>query len=681
METVQAICQEMENVLSLWKKKELQPTSSSFTVLYKVLDTLNALIEGAVHAPSSIAQLVDELKAVQENKEPIVPPQPVLKPQAPLEITPKEPVKEAENKIEAPSESAMSEPPLEQPSPPKLEPLQEESNTIRVSTQKLDLLFHRIEELLTLKIHAQQRNSELELVQEMILAAQKGRLTEVQADLFKSINEKMSTLVRKSSQEGYFISGLVGTLLDATKNARMQPFSTMLEAFPRMVRDLAHSLNKEVKIEFVNCDIEIDRRILEELKDPFIHLVRNSVDHGIEPREERIKKGKPLAGLIKITLSKVGGSVVEILFSDDGRGINIDKLRQVAEKQGFYSHKEIAAMKDSEVVHLIFRSGISTSPIITDLSGRGLGVGIVQEKVEKIGGMLTIETVKDVGTTFKIVLPLTLVTFRGIFITVGGQDFILPINNIIKVQRIGRQQIKVIEGRFSILWNDKYIPFAYLSDILQLPKNNKDSAWIPILVLKAGDAIAAVGADFVLSEIEVFAKNLGSHLKRVRYIAAATVLEEGKVIPILDVYDIVKTTLYTTESNMISKKEEQVQKKRTLLVVEDSMTTRVLIKNILESKGYNVKVAIDGQEGFEHLQKDADIDLVVSDVEMPRMNGFELLEKVRSTESLKKLPFILCTTRGSPEDLKHGIDLGANAYIDKSKFTQGSLLDIIEKII
>lgn len=676
IESIQTICQELENVLAAWKKEFTPPTPKLFNVLYRVVDSLQGEIEGTSQSEKFLSELVNELKSAQDGGDvgEITTTVTIrdLEPSSPIIIE-----KEKSEVVKSVTPIMASQ----EPPPISSNDTKNSDNTIRISIQKLDELFRRIEELLTVKLNSQQRNIDLQHLQEIFFELKKQNKNEAQNEIFKSLTDKINKLVKKSSQEEHFVSSMVDTLLEATKHARMQPFSTMLESFPRMVRDLSHALGKDVRLEYVNCDIEVDRRILEELKDPLIHLIRNSIDHGIETREEREKKGKPPVGTLVITLSKVGGNVVEILVSDDGKGIDVEKIRDIAVKQGVVSAQEAAKLKEKELTNLIFRSGISTSPIITDLSGRGLGVGIVQEKVEKLGGSVTVETNPGVGTTFRLVLPLTLATFRGIHITVSDQEYIIPISNVIKVQRLERKMIKIIEGRLSIMWREKYLPFAFLDEVLKLPQQTKDSDLIPTLIMKAGDTIAAIGVDSITTESEVFAKNLGSHLKRVKNIAAATVLEGGKVIPILDSYDIVKNSLSASQPKVVAGVEKNERQNKKILVVEDSVTTRVLLKNILEARGYSVNVAVDGQEGFSQLQGIDNFDLILSDVEMPRMTGFQLLERVRTLDKFKELPFILCTTRGSKEDLMHGIELGANAYIDKSNFTQSSLIDIIEKLI
>lgn len=506
----------------------------------------------------------------------------------------------------------------------------------------------------------------------------------------KSLESKLTILARSAEYDNRSLSGIVDNLLEDMKKVLMLPFSSLLQVFPKLVRDLSRDQSKEVELVIRGEDIEIDKRILEEMKDPLLHLVRNCIDHGIEDPKERERKKKPPRGMITIAISQKDGSKVEMLISDDGAGIDLMKVKEAAVKGGIVSEKEAMNLNDQEMLSFIFQSGISTSPLITDISGRGLGLAIVREKVEKLGGFVFVETSANRGSSFRIVLPLTLATFRGILIQVGEQVFVAPTASVEKVARVKKDNIKAVENKETILLNGQVISLARLEEVLELPQKEKKlehpvqdegSEFITVLILGTAERRIAFSVDKVLSEQEVLVKSLGKQLSRVRNIAGATVLGTGQVIPILNVSDLMKSAVkisaVSARAAVITRADDV--KRKSILVVEDSITSRILLKNILESAGYYVKTAVDGVEAFTTLRTEA-FDLVVSDIEMPRMNGFDLTAKIRTDKKLSELPVILVTALESREDRERGIDVGANAYIVKSSFDQNNLLEVIRRL-
>jgi two-component system chemotaxis sensor kinase CheA len=345
----------------------------------------------------------------------------------------------------------------------------------------------------------------------------------------------------------------------------------------------------------------------------------------------------------------------------------------------------VAEYGDQDLLAQVFQSGITTSPIITELSGRGLGLAIVREKVEKLGGTVSVTSTPDLGTTFRIVLPLTVATFRGLLVRLGEALFVLPAMHVSRVLRLKQEEIKTVEGRETICLNGGAVSLARLSAVLELPSPTPvqgSAELLPIVLLSSADTRIAFLVDEVLGEQEVLLKGLGQQLSRVRNFAGATVLGNGRVAPILNVTDLMKSAIKSASSarrssDAVAGGAEAV---RSVLVVEDSITTRTLLKNILETGGYAVVTAVDGIDALTSL-KSSVFDIVVSDVEMPRMNGFELTAKIRSDKALAELPVILVTALASREDRERGIDAGANAYIVKGSFDQSNLLEVMGKLI
>jgi two-component system chemotaxis sensor kinase CheA len=421
------------------------------------------------------------------------------------------------------------------------------------------------------------------------------------------------------------------------------------------------------------------------MKDPLVHLLRNCIDHGIEPPAERARRGKPSRATITLAVTQVNGSKVQLLLSDDGAGIDTEKVKQSAVKHGLISAEEAARLGEPEAQALIFQSEVSTSPIITQLSGRGLGLAIVREKAEKLGGEISVESRPGLGTDFRVVVPSTRATFRGILVEAAGRLLVVPTAQVERVTRARPDDVKTVEGRETISFDGRAVALVRLADALELPPvERKDTppGGASVIVLGSGDNRVAFSVDAVLDEQEVLVKPLRKPLSRVRNVAAATVLGSGQVAPILNVADLLKSArkVAGAPARVTAGLVPAQAETRRILVVEDSITSRMLLKSILESAGYIVKIAVDGIEGFTLLRAEH-FDLVVSDVEMPRLNGFDLTAKIRADKKLAELPVVLVTALETREDRERGIDVGANAYIIKGSFDQSNLLEAVRRLI
>lgn len=592
--------------------------------------------------------------------------------------------------------------------------------TVRISTAKLDALLLQVEEMLSVKLTAGQRADDLRGV-EMTMAQWKKQWSHIDVtirdfrrstgqaslsggegglstpatrllefidwshDCMRTLESKITLLARQADQDRRDTGARVDYLLEDMKHALMLPCATLLDIFPKLVRDLARDQGKEVEITLRGRDVDMDRRILEELKDPLIHILRNCVDHGLEKPEVRAQWNKAVRGTLSLSVTPVEGSKVEILVRDDGAGIDGNRVKEAAVRLGVLSQADADKLDSQEAVPLIFQSALSTSPIITDLSGRGLGLAIAREKVEKLGGKISVETEVHRGSVFRIVLPVALATFRGIIVEVGTRQFVLPAPSVEAVVRVKHDDIQTIENQETILLKREAIPLVQLADVLELPPvapKDRAKGYSFAAVLAAGDRRIAFGVDAVLNEQEVLVKPLGKQLRRVRNIAGATVLGSGHVAPVLNVLDLIRSASRSAAAvsrTMPAVGDGELQIK-SVLVAEDSITSRMLLKNILESAGYHVRTAVDGVDALTTLKTEC-FDLVVSDVDMPRMSGFELTAKIRSDKALSEIPVVLVTARGSNEDRERGVDVGANAYIVKSSFDQGNLLDVVQRLL
>jgi two-component system, chemotaxis family, sensor kinase CheA len=376
---------------------------------------------------------------------------------------------------------------------------------------------------------------------------------------------------------------------------------------------------------------------------------------------------------------------VELLVSDDGAGIDVAHVKSAAQKRGLVIPGEPATLDEREALALVFHSGVSTSPMITEISGRGLGLAIVWEKVEKLGGVVSVDSAVDVGTTFRMVLPLTLATFRGVLVRVAEHLFVLPTTVVARVLRVTPADIKTVANRDTLELDGQVVALVQLAEVLELPRSPITGAAVDsvaVVVLTAAEQRIAFCVDAVLDEQEVLVKRLGPQLQRVRNIAGATVLGTGHVVPVLNVLDLVKSAIQSsaTGKNLAATpvETEEVGGK-SVLVVEDSITARMLLKNLLEAAGYRVRTAVDGVDALAQLRSGA-VDVVVSDVDMPRLNGFDLTMQLRGDTKFADVPVVLVTGLESREDRERGLAVGANAYLVKSRFDQSDLLEVLRRL-
>jgi len=589
------------------------------------------------------------------------------------------------------------------------------SDTVRISTAKLDALLLKAEELITVKQTLNQHLTEIKEtlhnfrhwkkisekskkgLREISHLAQASpklnrffQLYDFNHTQIEETNTRMNDLTKSMEHSSRSLGAMVDDLLEEMKKTSLLPFSTLFSPLPRMIRDISRETGKEIELEMTGGDVEIDKRILEGLKDPLIHLIRNAVDHGIESPDERTRCKKSPWGTIRLSVVQPESNKVAIELSDDGKGIDIIAVKNKALEAGCISPQVAAGLSEAETLAFIWLSGISTSTMITEISGRGLGMAIVQEHVENLNGLISISTAPGRGTTFKIELPVSLATFRGMIVSAAGQEFILPVAHVEHTLRIRPDTIKTAGNKSIIPINGQAVSLVNLADILGLPQpslpatqgNRRDNATLSAAVLGSGKKRIACIIDSIASEQDVLVKNLGKQLKRIPNISGATILGNGKVVPILNINDIIASAAGKSLPAVMAEAIETFKNKvkKSVLIVEDSFTSRTLLKNILEASGYLITTAIDGEDGY-HQFSSKSFDAVISDVEMPKLNGFELTRKIREHETLGAIPVILITSLDSREDKEKGMDVGADAYIVKSSFDQSNLLEVLERLI
>lgn len=722
---VETLCQAMETVLADFKHGQIPATTGLFDAIHQAIDTLAQIIAAAyddsIKSPISINDALHRLNQFTETSKT------AEHSLVSTIIEPQDKITDPDSGSQAAGSPVVVNPESSQQVLPK-EGNSNVSETVRIATTKLDTLLVQAEGMLGIKLSNAQRSTELStacgtlekwfrelkkiqpdwnVFQHLVESSNKKEDLALSIPSLKRLNEfwgwtyqhlhaldcELQPLAKKAEQDSRSAGRMVDDLLEDMKQVVMLPCSTLFESFPKIVRDLSRGLNKEVDWIATGTNIEIDKRILEELKAPIVHLIRNCVDHGIEAPDERERRAKPRRGKVSLSVDQVEGGKVAICLADDGAGVDFEKVKFAAIKRGLLTGAEESSLKNSEVTNLIFRSELSTSPIITNISGRGLGLAIVKEKVTKLGGQISVKTKAGEGTSFCISLPISLATFRGILVIAGGQPFIIPSVQVDCVTRVRRDSIQTIENRDTILFHGHPVALVSLENVLSLQRtsdeieneneNENDSEMISILVLGGSDQSIAFSVSQVLQEQEVLVKRLPYPVVNLRNVSGATLLGDGRVAPILNVAGLLQSALgiHGAKVRLMTKKSASAtQQKKSILVAEDSITSRMLLQNILESANYKVQTEVDGMAAWAAL-KTGGFDLLVSDVQMPRMGGFELTAKVRSDSVLGDMPVVLVTSLEKREDRELGVEAGANAYIIKSSFDQSDLLSVIAKLL
>ncbi len=695
---IELLCQSLESVFAAMKRGGCAASAPLVAGMTAARDAMEDCL-AAIDAPSPQSQArasaaVRALEAALQGTEPV-----------PADAAPSAPPPVAEKR---PS-PVRSESPVPQSAPPP-EPKRAEASaapsveTVRLSVQRLEGLLRDSEEMLPEKLAARQISAHLH---ETVAGFAEWRREWAKAQsalgrgagqiaaapglrAFLDWNEnhitqletRLIALAKSADAEAHRLGLKTDRLLREVKDILTLPCASLLESFPRTIRGLARDQGKEVDTIIEGSELEIDRRILQELREPLLHLVRNAIDHGIEKPGERAAAGKPPRATIAIRVANRDGDKVEFVISDDGAGISSAKLAASATKLDLLSPERAAGMEESELLQLIFESGISTSAMITDMSGRGLGLAIVRERVERLGGRISVETEPAKGTSFRLLLPLSLATYHGISVRVGEQLLVFPTLAVAQVVGARRSALATVEGRPMLDVGGEPVPLVKLQEVLELsaPPAGAGDRLEAVIVGAAGRQVA-FEVDSVLGDQEILLKPLGKCLVRVRNVLGGTILGNGEIAPILNVADLTKSALRLKPSaEPESKGEGFADHAPRILVVEDSITARGLLRGILEAAGYRVRTAVDGMDAWATLNLEA-FDLVVSDVDMPRMNGFDLTARIRAHRALSELPVVLVTALASREDRERGADAGANAYILKGGFEQGALLEAVRRLI
>lgn len=589
-----------------------------------------------------------------------------------------------------------------------------DSETVRVKVSRLDTLMEYLNELLIIKIRSQQRLEQVKNIKDKVAYLEKewqsargsytrrahaqngeagkviskderkvlGYVNSVQEQIHNS-NHDINVVERELASDISQMTLAIDELELEVKSLRMLPLGTITAPFARMVRDIAQEHDKEIVFEIHGADTEMDKHILEQIKDPLIHLLRNAVDHGIEAPAQRVAAGKPSAGRITLSAEQMGRDVI-IKVVDDGAGINMEAVRRAAAKLGV----DPSTLSDGALQQYIFEAGVSTSAAVTDISGRGVGLDIVRKNLEELGGSCEVASEEGRGATFTLTIPVRVTGSRGLMVKTSGQAFAIPISSVDYILSITQKDVTLLEGRDVIYHNDQPVALLWLCDTLDLPRTASfmGNMELPVVILKNADHRIAFIVDELAGEQEIVVKGLGDQLTRIAGFSGATILGTGEVVLILNAKDLIAMAMRGGYTNAMQTPVASDAKpsKPTLriLVVDDSITTRTLEKNILEAAGYSVDLATDGQEALNLVGAGTNNpDVIISDVSMPRVGGLELTRRIKNNPQTTQIPVILVSSMDSSQDKQLGMEAGADAYISKGGFDQSNLLDTIEMIV
>ncbi len=602
-----------------------------------------------------------------------------------------------------PAAAVEDEPPHAAPARSRLTP------TVRVDEEKLDGLMAEVGELLIARQRMEARPEQLDAILESLSQARvdfhafegtlqhlvhhdgadpllrrsarlKEQLQQTVAQTavsLRTLESRLTAFQRLLTEDIHRVNSSGQSLQENIHRVRMVAFSEGCAHLERAVRDVAQATGKQVRFELQGGETELDRTVVQGLRDPLLHLIRNAVDHGLETPAERQAAGKPEAGRLCVS-AVLRGSQVDITVADDGRGLDRKAIARKRAESGLPPARD-----DQELFRSIFLPGFSTAAIITDVSGRGVGMDVVKAQLESLHGTLDLRSEPGLGTRFSLCVPLTLTTISAVFVRTHGAAFAVPTTNVSRLIRFRADAVRSLDGQPVLSLNNAPTPIAELGALLRLPEAaaGRKPPQRTAVVLTTGDRELIVAVDELIGESDAVTKSLGRQVRRLRHISGATILNSGEVALVLNVTTLMGTgdvaDLSWTEE---ATGPESATGPARILVADDSVTTRSLLRSILEAAGFDVTAAVDGTDAWQRLQT-SEFDILVSDVDMPGLDGFQLTEKIRACPDLRSLPVILVTSRDTEKDKARGVQVGADAYLVKSSFQQSGILDAVEQLL
>ena len=657
LEPITQVSHSLEDLLSALREGRVATNPAVIALLYQGVDALSdqvqQLIEcGQVEALSSVnTQLCQQLTATAEGQT--------------LNAVAAEPVAFKSSELAAEDASGAS-----------AQPTLTASDTVRVKLDKLDELIKLMGELVS--SHAGMR--------ELAMTSQQLE-QQLQQQLHSHLPVAMQQFSRKMRDIVLAQENLMQELHDKTLQMRMLPLAIVLEPAARLVRDMARSLGKQVECRISGSEIELDRQMIDQLADPIIHLLRNALDHGIETPDIRQQKCKPVQGLLQISARQDGGWVV-LEVRDDGQGLSLVTIRDKALKKGLVSSEQLAEMSDQQVSDLIFEPGFSTSNIITEFSGRGVGMDVVKRSiVDDLQGVISLHSSLDQGTCFTLRLPLSLAMMRVLLIRAGEQVLGFTAQYVTELISVAVSGLINVADRNAVIIRNEFVPVIELVDLLQLPPANaakkslsRTRSELLLLVIRVHNEKLALIIDELLDERDLVIKQLPEHLRFNALISGMVTIGHNELVSLIHVPYVLDIARKARQPVNRRAQADQEKPKKRILVVDDSLNTREIERDVLEAWGYHVTLAEHGQEGLDKALAEQ-FDAVLTDVEMPIMDGFTLTARLREHERYQTCPIIIITSREKESDRRRGIEVGADAYIVKGSFDQNSLVDTLKVLL
>jgi two-component system chemotaxis sensor kinase CheA len=588
----------------------------------------------------------------------------VLKPEA-EEKEEKEKEEEKNQEKEEKTEVVKKETSVTKSSETKPEKKEKKTTSLSVKEQTIRVDVKRLDQLMN-------------LIGELVLA--KNRLLKIYNDVEERYEGEK--FLEELNQVVSSISIVTTDLQIAVMKTRMLPIGKVFNKFPRVVRDLSRELGKKVRLIIEGEDTELDKSIIEEIGDPLVHMIRNAVDHGIEPPEERKKLGKPEEGTIWLKAYNEGNMIV-IEIKDDGKGMDPEKLKQKAIEKGIITPQEAENMSDKEAFMLIFKPGFSTAEKVTSVSGRGVGMDVVKTNIEKLNGIIEVDSVPGKGSTFKLKIPLTLAIIQALLVASQEDLFAVPLSNVIETVRIVEEDIYTIEGKSVLKLRDEVLPLVNMADIFEIEKVLEPEKYIYVVILGLGATKIGLVVDRFIGQEEIVIKSLGEFLKGLPGIAGATIRGDGRVTLIVDVASLMKLAKETHNKKLVTESLKEAKKKKekpedyVVMIVDDSPMDRKIMRQALEKLGVTILEAKDGVEALNMLKQN-DVDAMLIDIEMPRMDGYTLAQEIRKYNKYRKLPLIAVTSRATKSDRVRGVEVGMNEYITKP-YTPEYLQNVVKR--
>ena len=671
------VAHRLEDALGALRDKRIGPSRELMDLLFRGADEISGMLEklaGGEEMTAGNAGLCEALGKASESGP--------CDPSAPKE------------EKEAPASARPSGAPPKPAAGPVGPGKSSGQKTVRINAEKLDGLIKLIGEMVSDQNRLKQRiedikkaerlaNSNLELIRRH--EHQCGGAFPALMERAQALCGQIGQLAARMKEGNNARKLLIEELQEKALVMRMVPLSEIFEPLRRTARDIARSTGKDVDLVAEGGEIELDKKMMEKIGDPLVHMVRNAVDHGIERPEDRLQVGKPARGTVRLSACYDAGKVI-IELSDDGGGIPLEKIREKALRKKLLTDEEINSLDETGLVDLIFQPGFSTSAIITDVSGRGVGMDVVKRNiVEDLKGAVSVKTSAGSGTAFSIRLPLTLAIMPILRVTASGTTFAIAAHYVREIIRLPRREFISVVDRPAIRLRNEFIPVVDLASALGMPQKADDLRLAAqkeplIVIVYAGAEHLGLIVDSLIDEEDMVIKSLPPHMRNIKLVSGVTVSGSNDVINILHVPAIFSAARDADERRARAEGTGSGDGEVNVLVVDDSINTREIEKSILESYGYRVTLAEDGRDGLEKAKGFA-FDAVITDVEMPRLDGFSLTKLLREEEAYRFTPIIIVTSREKEEDKRRGIQVGADAYIVKGSFDQSHLLETLQNLI